>query len=74
MLEDDAKRAVEQMQFPHESANREDCQSHLERLMHKFGAGRERTAVRSASSSRPAVPIYRQGVRVRRLAVTSRSR
>jgi HK97 family phage major capsid protein len=39
MLLDNAKRAIDQMQFPHEDANREDSQGHIEKLMHKFGAG-----------------------------------
>lgn len=36
MLEDNTKRAIEQMHFPHESARREDCQTHVERLLNKF--------------------------------------
>jgi HK97 family phage major capsid protein len=36
MLNDNAKRAVEQMYFPHEDANRERAQAHIERLMHRF--------------------------------------
>jgi HK97 family phage major capsid protein len=39
MLSDNALRAVERMHFPHEDANREDAQGHVEKLMHKFGAG-----------------------------------
>jgi HK97 family phage major capsid protein len=39
MLADNALRAVEQMHFPHQSANREDCQSHLDRLLNKFSEG-----------------------------------
>jgi hypothetical protein len=33
MLRENASRALEQMQFPHESARREDCQAHVERLI-----------------------------------------
>jgi HK97 family phage major capsid protein len=36
MLEDNAKRAIDGMHFPHDSANREDAQGHVEGLMHKF--------------------------------------
>jgi hypothetical protein len=36
---DNAKRAVEQFHFPHEHANREDCQGQIERLLNKFGEG-----------------------------------
>jgi HK97 family phage major capsid protein len=36
MLTDNAIRAVDQMHFPHEQANREHCQAHIERLMNKF--------------------------------------
>jgi hypothetical protein len=39
MLTDNAKRAVEQFHFPHEHANREDCQGQIERLLNKFGEG-----------------------------------
>jgi HK97 family phage major capsid protein len=35
MLEDNTKRAIEQMHFPHESANREAAQGHIERLLNK---------------------------------------
>jgi HK97 family phage major capsid protein len=36
MLTDNAKRAVDQMYFPHEAADRERSQAHIERLMGKF--------------------------------------
>ena len=39
MLHDNAMRAVEGFHFPHENANREDCQGHVERLLNKFGQG-----------------------------------
>ncbi len=39
MLNDNAQRAVETMQFPHEGARRESCQAAIERLQHKFGEG-----------------------------------
>jgi len=42
MLEDNAVRAIEKMHFPHESANREDVQGHIERLLHKFSDTGER--------------------------------
>lgn len=38
MLTDNAKRAVETMHFPHEKAERERAQAHIERLMGKFSA------------------------------------
>ena len=36
LCRDDAMRAVERMHFPHDEANREDAQGHIERLMSKF--------------------------------------
>jgi HK97 family phage major capsid protein len=36
MLVDNAQRAVEQFHFPHENADRERSQAHIERLLHKF--------------------------------------
>jgi HK97 family phage major capsid protein len=36
MLSDNAKRAVDGFHFPHESANREDAQGHIEKLLNKF--------------------------------------
>jgi HK97 family phage major capsid protein len=36
MLEDNAKRAIDGMHFPHDAANREDAQGHVERLLNKF--------------------------------------
>jgi HK97 family phage major capsid protein len=39
MLSDNAMRAVEGFQFPHEDSNREDAQGHIERLLHKFSQG-----------------------------------
>jgi HK97 family phage major capsid protein len=36
MLADNAKRAVDGFHFPHESANREDAQGHIEKLLNKF--------------------------------------
>lgn len=38
MLMDNARRAIEQMHFPHEDANREHTQAHIERLLVKFSA------------------------------------
>jgi HK97 family phage major capsid protein len=36
-LRDNSLRAVESWHFPHENANREDAQTHIDRLLNKFG-------------------------------------
>lgn len=38
MLTENARRAIEQMHFPHEDANRERVQAHIERLLARFSA------------------------------------
>lgn len=63
MLRDNALRSVEQAQFPHQQARREDCQAHVERLMERFGSDGEVGSSQSEFARRILLtgsPVYKR--------------
>lgn len=60
MLTENCKRAVDQMHFPHEEADRERCQAHIERLANKFSAenGEKQAFARHILAT--GSPVYRR--------------